>query len=139
MYLHTYTTLPYLPFPYLTFPSLTLPYLPFPYLTFPSLTLPSLPLPYLPLPYLPLPYLPLPYLNLNLNLNLNLTYLHPSLSHEADVHKGRKVVPPPDLAWLMVAEGGEARQTFSTIKTAGRGSPFSLKLIYNSYTRTGFH
>ena len=31
-----------------------------------------------------------------------------SIGQASEVHKARKVVPPPDMAWLLVAEGGEA-------------------------------
>ena len=36
-----------------------------------------------------------------------------AVTRQAEVHKARKVVPPPEMAWLMVAEGGEACDFFS--------------------------
>lgn len=46
----------------------------------------------------------------------------PASSPASELHKARKVVPPPDMAWLMVAEGGEECLHRAALTLAGAGA-----------------
>eukprot|EP00435_Cladocopium_sp_Y103_P022145 s3554_g5.t1 len=46
----------------------------------------------------------------------------PASSPASEIHKARKVAPPPDMAWLMVAEGGEECLHRAALTLAGAGA-----------------